>query len=498
MGRGTGRLLFFLVAVALPPVVAFAVAEVMLAQAIDRIGTGTALLIAAGVTVAWAGILAIGGARVLSGEARALVELVERGRAPTSADDAGAGQQRLAAALDERNRQIAELAERSRDAEFSHDAGRVVRTMVEAVRSVTRDPTWTMAIMQSADEASLARGAYGTDAEAVEITEVHRWASTLESNDDVVAGVRHATGPWGAFVVVDVARSPDLRAALVAPWEGRDPPSAAERDLLSLLGKQSGMTIEHAVLYARLSRQTDEVNRLASVQSDFLRGISHDLQTPLTSIRALAGEIATVPSLDATAREDLATIAHQADRLRRMVGQLLAVSRLEAGVLVPRSEPFRPEDVVRRAWRALRADRPFDLTLEGESHLAVADPDRFEQVVWAILDNAVKYSRPADAIDARITGQGSELTVEITDAGLGMDAETLDRAFEQFYRAEDARHMVPDGSGIGLYAAAGLMQAMGGSMAAASRKNAGTTITLRLPSEPAVAEPDPPPVPMTH
>ena len=83
-------------------------------------------------------------------------------------------------------------------------------------------------------------------------------------------------------------------------------------------------------------------------------------------------------------------------------------------------------------------------------------------------------------------------------AELGMDAETLDRAFEQFYRAEDARLMVPDGSGIGLYAAAGLMRAMGGSMAAASRKDAGTTITLRLPSEPAVAEPDPPPVPMTH
>lgn len=490
MGRGIGRLLLLLVAVALPPVVAFAVAEVLLAQTIERIGSGTALLIAAGVTVAWAGIIAIGASRALSGEARALVDLVERGQARASVDDPGATQRRLAAALDERNRQIAELAERSRDAEFSHDAGQVVRTMVDAVRSVTRDPTWTMAIMQSADDAALPQGVYGTDEGPAPITEVHQWATTLEGDDDPVAGVRHATGPWGAFVVVDVAGSPELRAALLAPWEGRDQPSIAELELLRLLGKQSGMTIEHAVLYARLSRKTDEVNRLASVQSDFLRGVSHDLQTPLTSIRALADEIAAAPGLDATAREDLAAIAHQADRLRRMVGQLLAVSRLEAGVLVPQSEPFRPADVVRRAWRALRADRPFDLVVAGESHLAVADPDRFEQVLWAILDNAVKYSEPGGRIKVEITGGGHELTVAISDAGLGMDAETLEHAFEQFFRAQDARRMVPDGSGIGLYAAAGLMRAMGGSLTATSQKGVGTTITLALPSEPATAEPD--------
>jgi signal transduction histidine kinase len=74
---------------------------------------------------------------------------------------------------------------------------------------------------------------------------------------------------------------------------------------------------------------------MAAVQTDFLRGITHDLQTPLTSIRAVANELQQSKGLDATGRADLETIAQQADRLRRMVGQLLAVSRLEVGALTP-------------------------------------------------------------------------------------------------------------------------------------------------------------------
>ena len=92
---------------------------------------------------------------------------------------------------------------------------------------------------------------------------------------------------------------------------------------------------------------------MAAVQTDFLRGITHDLQTPLTSIRAVASELQQSKGLDETARADLETIAQQADRLRRMVGQLLAVSRLEVGALTPVQEVFRVEP--RRASHLGRA-----------------------------------------------------------------------------------------------------------------------------------------------
>ena len=94
---------------------------------------------------------------------------------------------------------------------------------------------------------------------------------------------------------------------------------------------------------------------MAAVQTDFLRGITHDLQTPLTSIRAVASELKQSKKIDAAARADLETIAQQADRLRRMVGQLLAVSRLEVGALTPVQEVFRIAPVVHRTWDALRA-----------------------------------------------------------------------------------------------------------------------------------------------
>ena len=97
---------------------------------------------------------------------------------------------------------------------------------------------------------------------------------------------------------------------------------------------------EDALLYARLQAQTEEMNRMAAVQSDFLRGVTHDLQTPLTSIRALASELGSNADLSDAARNDLMAIAHQSDRMRRMVGQLLAVSRLEAGALESRQEIF--------------------------------------------------------------------------------------------------------------------------------------------------------------
>nr|MBA2600284.1 ATP-binding protein [Actinomycetota bacterium] len=143
--------------------------------------------------------------------------------------------------------------------------------------------------------------------------------------------------------------------------------------------------------------------------------------------------------------------------------------------------------LIERTWGALRADRPFELVVEGAPHLAVADPDRLEQVLWAIFDNAVKYSPAGSAIHARIVPDGDQLAITIRDHGIGMDGATRGRAFEQFYRAGPARRLAPDGSGVGLYAASGLMTAMGGSVSIEGELGRGTAFTLRVPAEPSEA-----------
>jgi signal transduction histidine kinase len=294
-------------------------------------------------------------------------------------------------------------------------------------------------------------------------------------------------------VAVEVSVGERLRAVLLAPWEGRPLPSPAELTLFTLLGQHAATAIDHALLYAQLRRQTDELDRLAGVQRDFLRGVSHDLQTPLTSIGALASELRASPATDDTAAADLEMIEHQADRLRRMVGQLLVVSRLEAGAIQPRQEVFRPEPIVQRTWVALRpVQRELALRSTGD-YLAVGDPDRFEQVAWAVLDNAVKYGAPGSPVEVRIVSSdaaGPTLEISVTDQGIGMDVDAQAHATEQFYRSGEARNLVPDGSGIGLYAAKGLMEAMSGDLRIESRLGEGTTVTLSLPAERATAEAD--------
>ncbi|MEO6059078.1 MAG: HAMP domain-containing sensor histidine kinase [Candidatus Limnocylindria bacterium] len=494
------RLLAALLAAALPPVLAYVALDRLEPAWTGRLGTASTLALAATVTLGWVVIVAIVAWRALTGETRSMVELAEHGvggerAAGVPGEEALTGaQRRMAAALDERNRQIADLAAQVRAAPIAEDPAAAAHAMVSATRSVTGDPTWLLAVLRVQDAEALAVGIYGADpVEGPEPTsEVHGWASTVEHPAGLAGGSRHAVGPWGAFVTADVTAGDELRAVLMAPWEGRAAPTPAELGLFSLLGQQAATAIEHALLYRRLRAQTDELNRMAGVQTDFLRGITHDLQTPLTSIRALASELQQSEGIDTAGRIDLETITQQADRLRRMVGQLLAVSRLEVGALTPRQEVLRIEPLVRRTWEALRAtEHAFTLESGGPPHLVVADPDRLEQVLWALLDNAVKYSSLGSTVGVRLSAKPGAhrgrlvSEISIRDAGIGMSPATLARASEQFFRADEARRLAPDGSGIGLYAARGLVEAMGGALRIESESGAGTTVTITLPAEPA-------------
>jgi signal transduction histidine kinase len=172
-----------------------------------------------------------------------------------------------------------------------------------------------------------------------------------------------------------------------------------------------------------------------------------------------------------------------------MVGQLLAVSRLEVGALTPVQEVFRVAPVVHRTWDALRASaHQIVIEEDGPAHLVVAAQDRLEQVLWALMENAVKYSPAGSTITVHLglTGRtaGDRVSeIAISDQGVGMDPTTRSSAFEQFFRAAEARRLVPDGSGIGLYAARGLVVAMGGDISIESDPGAGTTVRISLPAE---------------
>ena len=490
------RLLALFGAVALPPLVGLAALLYFAPDWVARVCTGSALLLAGLGGAIWAVVVAVVGSRAIARDLSVLVELAERGApgADMTPDALSGAQRRLATALDERYRQIASLAAALGAAPITGTAVQVAASVVSTARRVTGDPTWQLAVLRATGGNLLEAGVYSDDPSVPPepLSDLHRWAAATEAPVDGGEQVRsrHAIGPWGAFVVVDASAGESLAAVLFALWEGRPDPTPSELDLFGLVGLQAATAIDHALLYATVRMQADELNRMAAIQTDFLRGVTHDLQTPLTSIRALAAELRESPALDDTARADLETIAHQAERLRRMVSQLLVASRLEVGALTPAQDVFRVEPIVRRTWEALRADRRFELVDDGPEHLAVGDPDRLEQALWAVLDNAVKYSQPGSLVRVGLSASakgepGDQLVsrIEVADEGAGMDEATQEHAFEQFYRSGDARRLAPDGSGVGLYAARGLLRAMGGDIGLHSRLGGGTTITLTLPAE---------------
>lgn len=466
----------------LPPLVLLVGALLLSESVLSRVEPDLVAVAVVLGSIAWAGILGIIYSRSLGDDFRGLLSLALRGELQGESE-VGEASRLLADSLDERNRQVATLARQASLVPINEAPREVVAAVVSAVRSVMRDSTWRCAVLASDDEALLARGVYhatGEEQAPGPIEDLEQWASV--SMGEFKAG--RIEGPWGAFAVIDVAVGDRLRAILYAPWEGRVEPSPAEIDLLTLVGQHAATALEHSLLYAQVRAQADELDRLATIQADFLRGVTHDLQTPLTSISALATELRADESVPARARADLESITHQAERLRRMVSQLLVASRLEAGVFTPEQEVFAVPPIIERTWAALRADRPFELEVSGEAHLAVADPDRLEQVLWALLDNAVKYSPAGSAIAVAIRPVDHHLDVTVRDHGIGMDERTRNQAFEQFYRSDQARRLAPDGSGVGLYAARGIMEAMGGSVGIESDIGSGTAITLRVPAEP--------------
>ena len=260
---------------------------------------------------------------------------------------------------------------------------------------------------------------------------------------------------------------------------------ASDQDLLELYASEVAVAIRNLELFDQVERQRRTVVELGMAKDEFLRGISHNLQTPLTSIRAYAEQMGSE-------RPDprLAIIVEQSDRLYRIVRQLVATSRLESGTLRPAKEVMSLAPRVRRAWDSLGAAAvPFELRDGAAGWLAIADPDQLDQVLWALLDNSVRYGGGA-AIRAHVAPRPDteQLAVTISDAGPGVPPEDRDRIFERYERG--AAGAGAEGTGLGLYVSRSLCQAMGGDLVLepGAATGQGAAFTVLLPGEPPATE----------
>ena len=263
--------------------------------------------------------------------------------------------------------------------------------------------------------------------------------------------------------------------------------AAARRRLLPALGSLVGVAVDRERL-AREAVEAEALRRSDALKTAVLRAVSHDLRTPLMAILTAASALSRrdldLESSDRT--ELLGTILVEAERLDRLVGNLLDLSRLQAGAVHPEPAPWAIDDLVAQALGEVgeRAAR-VEVTLPDEPAIARVDAPQVERALVNLIENALKYSPADEPVRVLVAVHGSYGVVRVIDHGPGIAGDEADRIFEPFHRGRSAGSV--RGAGLGLAIARGFVEASGGRVWVESRDGQGATFTLELPLAEAVS-----------
>lgn len=230
---------------------------------------------------------------------------------------------------------------------------------------------------------------------------------------------------------------------------------------------------------------------LTQAHNDFVSTVSHEFRTPLTSIKGFADTLLNYGGQlpEDEKRRFINIIKDQAERLIRLVENLLTVSKLGASRMEMSFRPIPLKRLLDKVTQSVQAkhkhERVFQISVIPDAIEAWADPDRLEQVLINLIDNAVKYS-PAHtpiAVKAELLSENEEqIRIQVIDQGAGIPQELLPKLFSKFYRVEGPMTSEVEGTGLGLYITKSLTNAMGGEITVDSTPNKGSTFTLTLPA----------------
>jgi two-component system phosphate regulon sensor histidine kinase PhoR len=336
----------------------------------------------------------------------------------------------------------------------------------------------------------------------------------VRSERDLVNGILHGMAEGVLVVAADgriVLTNPALKAMLLLAAEPHGKyvlHLIRNADLIELLERARGgetpeMELELAGLMPRrvLVRavalhgepksvlavfvDVTELRRLEAVRRDFVANASHELRSPLTTIRAAAETLASIENDPESGRRFAALIERNAERLQNLVDDMLELSRIESRELTLQPETIALEPLAERVV-AQQAHRAQLKSIAVECDVAAvpavqADRRALEHVLGNLLDNALKYCPDGSQVRIVAVREDERVRVAVSDNGPGIGAEHLPRLFERFYRVDAGRSRELGGTGLGLAIVKHLVEAMGGTVAVDSRLGAGSNFSFTLP-----------------
>ncbi len=300
------------------------------------------------------------------------------------------------------------------------------------------------------------------------------------------AGRGTDTLPGEQVLCMPVRAWGDVAAVLALRPNTERGPGAEQRSLLEALARQAALALDRVQL-AEAARQAALRAKTEELRSALLSAVSHDLRTPLAAITGSATTLRDGAALDATTRRDLTeAICEEAERLERLVSNLLDMTRLDSGKVEPKREWVPLVEVIGGALTRLErrlAGRRVATSIPEDLPLVSLDPVLVEQLFANLLENAAKYTPEGSEIEIRAAREGGTLVVDVADRGPGIPPGEEERIFERFHRGA---HAGVRGVGLGLPIARAIAQAHGGRLVAGNRPGGGALfrLTLALPPGP--------------
>lgn len=243
---------------------------------------------------------------------------------------------------------------------------------------------------------------------------------------------------------------------------------------------------EMAQLAAAFNQMSEQVGSLDQARSQFVSNASHELKTPLTTIKILVESMIYQDDMDSELRKEfLGDIDKEIDRLSSVVGDLLTLVHIDSHKLRLRREMILFADTVKESvsrLEPLAKKRKQEIVTKIEDGCEMfADPVKLSQVCYNIIENAIKYTPDGGKIVVFLTRSGRDAVLEIADTGVGIPPEDLPHVFDRFYRVDKARSRETGGTGLGLSIVKQIVRLHAGSVTVASELGKGTTFTVQLP-----------------